>query len=111
MAIDRSRICDDIEIMDEGTTVVAYNEKDQKVFVPYGDLEWRNPYENGDCSDLPLFLTLKEIEEQLFAKNYKTPFFVAFELGLSGKIYQYSESYDDSYTPHWVEYGETIGYA
>lgn len=108
MSIDRNKICDDIEIMDEGTTVVAYNGANKKIFVPYGDLEWRNPYEDGDDYDLPLFLTLKEISEQLLAKNYKTPFYVAFELGLSGTIYYYTTDAD---VPCWMEYGETIGYA
>lgn len=109
MSIDMLKICDDVELMDEGgITIVAYNAQDEKVVVPYLDLEWRNPYEDEDDYDLPLFLTLKEISEQLLAMNYKPVFYVCYEMGLSGKIYEYGNDTNDL---HWREYGETRGYA
>lgn len=98
----------EIEVADEGTTIIAYNDNDEKVIVPYNVLKWRNPYEDGDDHDLPLFLTLDEIKEQLFSMNYKPVFYVWYDLGLSGKIYQYG-NYPD--TLCWIEYGITRGYA
>ena len=41
MSINTTKICDDLEIADEGTTVIAYNKNNEKVIVPYGVLEWR----------------------------------------------------------------------
>ena len=40
MSINTTKICDDLEIADEGTTVIAYNKNNEKVIVPYGVLEW-----------------------------------------------------------------------
>ena len=57
----------------------------KKVIVPYGVLEWRNVYDDGDDWDLPLFLKLSEISSQLIAKGYKPTFFVWWDMGLSGK--------------------------
>ena len=107
MSINTTKICDDLEIADEGTTVIAYNKNNEKVIVPYGVLEWRNEYDDGDDWDLPLFLKLSEISSQLIAKGYKPTFFVWWDMGLSGKIYAYTNEEDN---PHWKEYGETIGY-
>lgn len=108
MSINRIKNCDDVEIMDEGVTIIAYNENYQKVIVRESDLNWRNPFKEEDDYDIPLFLTLKEISEQLLAMKYKSVFYVWYEMGLSGKIYQYG-NYSDC--PYWMEYGETIGYA
>lgn len=74
MSINTTKICDDLEIADEGTTVIAYNKNNEKVIVPYGVLEWRNEYDDGDDWDLPLFLKLSEISSQLIAKGYKPTF-------------------------------------
>lgn len=108
MYIDTAKKCDYIEVTDEGTTVIAFNNNDEQVIVPCKDLKWRNPYDDGDDYDLPLFLTLKEIEEQLFEMNYKPVFYVWYELGLSGKIYQYGDYADDL---RWIEHGIIKGYA
>ena len=108
MSINTTKICDDLEIADEGTTVIAYNINNEKVIVPDGVWEWRNEYDDGDDWDLPLFLKLSEISSQLIAKGYKPTFFVWWDMGLSGKIYAYTNEEDN---PQWKEYGETIGYA
>lgn len=104
MSINQTIICDDIELMDEGVTIIACTKDNEKVIVPFYDLDWRNPYENGDDYDLPLFLTLKEISNQLIETGYKPTFYVWREMGLSGKIYAYNNDC-------WREYGETKGYA
>lgn len=101
MFIDRTKNCDDIEVMDEGITIIAHDSTDEKVIVPYSDLEWRNPYEGGDDYDLPLFLTLSEIREQLLSKKYKPVFYVWAEQDLSGTIYQHGNYSEFS---HWTEH-------
>lgn len=108
MDTTKNRNCDDIEITDEGITIIAYDKKGEKVIVPYRRLKWRNPYSDGDDYDLPLFLTLKEISTQLLSMEYKSVFYVAYELGLSGTIYQYG---NDPERDGWIEYGKTKGFA
>ena len=108
MAIDIKKICDDIELTDEGITIIAYTTEHGRVIVPHDALKWRNPYEDGDDYDLPLFLRLKEISEQLLAMHYQPVFYVWYEMGLSGKIYEYGNHPSD---PHWREHGETKGFA
>lgn len=108
MSVDIVKNCDDVEITDEGTTIIAYRDNYEKVIVPRGNLNWRNPYEDGDDYDLPLFLTLKEIGEQLLDMNYKPVFYVWYEMGLSGIIYEYGNKPSDL---HWREHGETKGFA
>ena len=108
MAAAQKKICDDIGIVDEGVTVIAYGKDGEKVIVPHCELNWRNPYDDDDDYDLPLFLSLKEISDQLIEKGYKPTFYVWCETGLSGKIYRYGNDTDDAY---WTEHGETNGYA
>ena len=108
MMYDEIKICDEIEIMDEGITLIAHNENHQKVIIPIRDLIWRNPYEDGDDYDLPLFLTLKEISNQLSSMGYNYNFDIWYEVGIYGKIYQYTKLND---VFHWIEHGQTKGYA
>ena len=106
MAVDRIMNCNEVEITDEGVTIIAYTGANEKIIVPCTKLQWRNPYEDGDDYDLPLFLTLKEISDQLASKGYKPTFYVWYETGLSGKIYLYGNGFS-----YWREHGETNGYA
>lgn len=108
MTIDTNKNCDETEISDEGATIIAYDNSGKKVIVPCWDLEWRNPYEDGDDYDLPLFLTLKEISDQLISLGYKPVFYVWHEMGMSGTIYRYG-NYDE--INYWTEHGKTKGYA
>lgn len=85
MSINTTKICDDLEIADEGTTVIAYNKNNEKVIVPYGVLEWRNEYDDGDDWDLPLFLKLSEISSQLIAKRIQANFFCLVGYGIVWK--------------------------
>lgn len=100
--------CNDIELTDEGVTIIANNKDGEKVIVPYRALEWRNPYEDGDDYDLPLFLTLNEIKEQLLSMDYRPVFYVWHETDLSGTIYQFGNYSEDN---SWIEHGKTKGYA
>ena len=109
MTIDKNKNCDDIELTDEGNTIIAYNLSGEKTIVPDSEFTWRNPYEDGDDYDLPLFLTLKEIREQLLLKGYKPVFYVCHEMGLSGTIYQYGNYGGEA--DYWIEHGKTKGYA
>ncbi|MCL2509193.1 MAG: hypothetical protein FWF05_08465 [Oscillospiraceae bacterium] len=108
LMIDRNKNCDEIEICDEGTTIFAHDKSYRKIVVPNTCLKWRNPCEDDNVYDLPMFLMLKEIGEQLFSLGYEPVFYVWHEQGLSGKIYQYGNYQDDQ---RWVEHGVTKGYA
>lgn len=106
MIIDTTQNCDEEEITDEGIMIIAQDKNGNEVIVPYRDLEWRSVNEDGDNHDLPELLTLKEIKDQLFSRDFQPTFYAWDEGGLSGIIYQYRTDIG-----YWVMHGETKGYA
>lgn len=81
-------------------TIIAYKGM-RELIVGLDELKWRI---DGGCEE---FLTLKDISEQLIKLGYGRTYYVWYETGLRGVIYQYG-NYEP---PTWVQHGTTKGYA
>lgn len=81
--------------------IIADDRNGKEVFVDLDELKWKD---DGDGYE---YLTLGDISDQLKALKYERVFYVWWELGLRGEIYEFG-NHDPS---GWVKHGETKGYA